>query len=142
MKPISGEGQELVKKLKDVGSSLMMLDITMFEINVSELQSILEYCKGVKVLSLSVGLKNGWGEVLNVVGKDGKGAGVEQLEVVGVPGLELVGRLKGSGGLVIEEGELEALGTRCKGLKSLKVSVLRTGGEWWVREGEKWVKRT
>ena len=142
MKPISGEGENLSKKLKEVGSSLVMLDITMFEINVSELQSFLESCRGVKVLSLSVGLKDGWGEVLNIIGKEERGAGVEQLEIVGVPALELVERLKGSGGLVIEEGELEALGTRCKGLKSLKVSVLRTGGEWWVREGEEWMKKT
>ncbi len=51
-------------------------------------------------------------------------------------GMELVERLKGSGELVVEEGELEALAERCKGLKSLKVSVLRTGMESWVKEGE------
>jgi hypothetical protein len=27
-------------------------------------------------------------------------------------------------------------------LKSLKVSVLRTGLEWWVRDGEQWVKKS
>jgi hypothetical protein len=142
MRPLSGEGGALVKKLKEVGSSLVVLDITMFEVSVKEVEGILETCKGVKVLSLSVGLENGWGEVLNVIGKAGKGAGIEALEIVGVPGMELVERLKGSGGLVVEEGELEALGTRCKGLKSLKVSVLRTGMEWWVKEGEGWAKKT
>lgn len=141
MQPISGEGDALAKKLKEAGSSLVMLDVTMFEVSVTEVQSILESSKGVKVLSLSVALKNGWGEVLNIVGKDGKGIGLEELEVVGVPGMELVERLKGSGGLVVEEGELEALGTRCKGLKSLKVGVLRTGMEWWTREGEEWAKK-
>jgi hypothetical protein len=37
---------------------------------------------------------------------------------------------------------LEALGTRCNGLKSLKVGVLRTGMEWWVKDGKEWVKKT
>ena len=140
MRPISGEGGILATKLKEVGPSLVMLDITMFEIDVFDLQSILGSCKGVKVLSFSVVLKDGWGEVLNIIGKDGKGVAVEELEIVGVPSVELVERLKGSGGLVVEEGELEALGTRCKLSKSLKVSVLRTGVEWWVRKGEEWVK--
>ncbi|PMD62908.1 uncharacterized protein K444DRAFT_610936 [Hyaloscypha bicolor E] len=144
MRPISGEGEGevLVRRLKEVGEGLVMVDVTMFEVSVPEVQSILESCKSVRVLSLSVGLENGWGEVLNVIGKEGKGVGIEELEIVGVPRIELVERLKGSGGLVIEEGELGALGERCKGLKSLKVSVLRTGLEWWVRNGEQWVKKT
>ncbi|KAN0096162.1 hypothetical protein V8E51_014967 [Hyaloscypha variabilis] len=142
MRPILGEGEELVRKLREVGRELVLLDVTMFEITGLEMQSILESCPGVRVLSLSVGLKNGWGEVLNVIGQEEKGLGIEELEIVGVPELDLVDRLKGSGGLVIEEGELEALGTRCKGLKSLKVSVLRTGVEWWVRQGDEWAKKT
>jgi hypothetical protein len=144
MRPISGEGEGevLVGRLKEVGEGLVMVDVTMFEVSVPEVQSILESCKGVRILSLSVGLENGWGEVLNVIGKEGKGVGIEELEIVGVPRIELVERLKGSGGLVIEEGELDALGERCKGLKSLKVSVLRTGLEWWARDGEQWVKKT
>jgi hypothetical protein len=140
MKPLSGEGDALVKKLKEVGSDLVVLDLTMFEVGVADVSSILESCKGVRVLSLSVGLKNGWGDVLNVIGTEG-GHGIEELEIVGVPEMELVERLKGSGGLVVEEGELEALGVRCKGLKNLKVSVLRTGMESWVREGEAWAKK-
>jgi hypothetical protein len=36
--------------------------------------------------------------VLNVIGKEGKGVGIEELEIVGVPRIELVERLKGSGG--------------------------------------------
>jgi hypothetical protein len=114
----------------------------MFEVSVSDVEGILEVCRGVKALSLSVTLQNGWGEVLNVIGKAGQGAGIESLEIVGVPGIELVDRLKGSGELVVEEGELEALGQRCKGLKSLKVSILRTGMELWVKGGEGWAKQT
>ncbi|KAE9371214.1 hypothetical protein N431DRAFT_491614 [Stipitochalara longipes BDJ] len=141
MRPISGLGGEVVGRLKEVGGSVVVLDLTMFEVGVKEIEGILGSCKGVRVLSLSVGLKDGWGEVLNVVGKEERGSGVEELEIVGVPSIELVERLKGSGGLVVEEGELEALGTRCKGLKSLKVSVLRTGAEWWLKEGGEWVKK-
>jgi hypothetical protein len=144
MRPISGEGEGevLVGRLKEVGEGLVIVDVTMFEVSVPEVESILGSCKGVRVLSLSVGLENGWGEVLNVIGKEGKGVGIEELEIVGVPRIELVERLKGSGGLVIEKGELDALGERCKGLKSLKVSVLRTGLEWWARDEEQWVKKT
>lgn len=141
MRPLEGVSGKLVKRLKEVGSGLVVLDATMFEVSVGDVEGILESCRGVKALSLSVGLQNGWGDVLNVIGKAGKGAGIESLEIVGVPGMELVERLKGSGELVVEEGELEALGERCKGLKSLKVSVLRTGMEFWVKEGEAWVKK-
>jgi hypothetical protein len=141
MRPVSGEGGVLVKKLWGVGESLVVLDLTMFEVSVQDLQGILDACKKVRVLSISVALENGWGEVLNIVGKEGKGAEIEQLEIVGVPKEELVERLKGSGELVVEEGELEALGERCMGLKSLKVSILRTKGEHWVKEGEEWTKK-
>jgi hypothetical protein len=55
--------------------------------------------------------------------------------------LELVERLKGGGELVVERGELNALGVRCKGLKSLKVSILRTKMERWVKKGRGGVKK-
>jgi hypothetical protein len=144
MRPLPGQGEALVKRVKEVGSGLVVVvvDATMFEVTVGDVDGILEVCRGAKVLSLSVTLQNGWGEVLNIIGKAGKGAGIESLEIVGVPAIELVERLKGSGELVVEEGELDALGERCKGLKSLKISVLRTGMEIWVKEVEGWAKNT
>ena len=142
MRPVSGEGEAFVERIENLGEGLILLDATMFELSVGEVEKVLEVCKGVKILSVSVGLVNGWGEVLNVVGKEGKGAAVEQLEIVGVPGEELVERLKGSGELVVEKGELDALGVRCKGLKTLKVSILRTRMEFWYKVGEEWVKKT
>lgn len=142
MRPIPGEGGALVKKLWGMGENLVVLDVSMFEISVSDLQGILEACKRVRVLCVSVALESGWGELMAIFGREGRGTGIERLEVVGVPSVQLVERLKGGGELVVEEGELDALGVRCTGLKSLKVSVLRTRGEEWVREGNGWVKKS
>jgi hypothetical protein len=141
MKPIAGLGEDVARRLKEAGEDLVVLDATMFEVTVEQVLGILGSCKNVKVLSLSVGLENSWGEVLNIVGKGSRGTAIEQLEIVGVPGMELVERLKGSGGLV-EEGALDALEKKCKNLKSFKASVLRTGLEWWVKEKGGWVKKS
>lgn len=42
------------------------------------------------------------------------GKGTVGLEIVGVPGMELLERLKGVRGLVEEEVEFDVLGVRCK----------------------------
>jgi hypothetical protein len=143
MRPVAVEGKALVERLREkVGAGLVMADLTMFELSVKEVETVLDFCKGVRIWGVSVGLENGWGEVLNIVGKEDRGVNIEGLEIVGVPGEELVERLKGSGELVVEKGELDALGERCKKLKSLKVSILRTKMEHWAKDEEEWVKKT
>ncbi len=62
MRPLEGVGEALVVRLKEVGSGLVVVDATMFEVTLADLEGILESCRGVKSVSLSVGLQNGWGK--------------------------------------------------------------------------------
>lgn len=139
IKPVSGkDARNMVEKLVSEGEGLVMADATMFELNINDIEPILDGLKRLKVLNFTVGLENGFDEILGVLGK--KERAVEILEIVGVPGEGMVEGLKKGEGFVRRE-EVEALGGKWKGLKSLKVSVLRTKSEKWVNEGERWEKK-
>ena len=129
----------LVERLVQEGAKLVLLDVTMFEIRVGEVEMLLDACGEVKVLGLSVGLERGWDEVLGVLGK--KERGFEALEIVGVPGEAMVEKIKAyDGESQLKKEELEKVSMACKRLKSLKVSILRTKIEQWVKEGDVWTK--
>jgi len=87
------DARDLVGKVILSGEELVMLDVTMFELDVKEVEMVLDGCGKVKLLGVSVGLENGWEEVVNVWGK--KERRIEVLEIVGVPGEGLVGKWKG-----------------------------------------------
>jgi hypothetical protein len=128
-----------VEKFVEAGDGLVMLDATMFDLGKEDVEKVLDACGKVKILGLTVGLENGWDDVLQVVGK--KTRGVEVLEIVGVPGEALVEKLKVGGEEVLKTESLDKLSESCKGLKSLKVSILRTRAEQWDKESDTWEKK-
>ncbi|TAQ85934.1 hypothetical protein B7494_g5750, partial [Chlorociboria aeruginascens] len=131
---------ERVKGLGAKGTGLMMLDLTMFELSVGDMASVLEGNKGLKVVSFSVVLEGTghiWGDVLGTVKE--KGREIEVLEIVGSPGEELVGRLMDGGEVGLKKADLEGLSEGCRELRSVKVSILRTKVQEWSKEEEGWV---
>lgn len=134
-----GHAEGLVDALKDVGKEMVMLDVTMFEVSVEQVKTIISSCPKVKILGLTVTVDKGWGEVFQVLGQDGKGAGVEVLELVGVPGKEFAESIKEGESSGLSKDVLDGVVVAgCKGLKSVKVSVLRTRSEMWVLEEGEW----
>ncbi|KAL2070472.1 hypothetical protein VTL71DRAFT_13498 [Oculimacula yallundae] len=130
--------EELVETLKEAGGNLVMLDITMFEISLKQVEDVVKGCKKVKILGLTVTVEEGWGEVFDVLGKEGA-AEVEVLELVAVPGKEFAESIKKGETSGLSADVLAAVVVAgCKKLKSVKVSVLRTRSELWVCEGEAW----
>ncbi|KUJ06963.1 uncharacterized protein LY89DRAFT_726096 [Mollisia scopiformis] len=129
---VGGLGERVVDVLKEGGGELRLCDLTMFELRIGEVGSLLEVCKEIRVLSVSVGLEKGWKEVFDGLGA--KEREIEVLELVGVPGKEVVEAMKEEGGFRKED--VEELGRSWKGLKSIKGSILRTKGEEWLKEGE------
>jgi hypothetical protein len=71
--------------------------------------------------------------VVTVLGK--KERRIEVLEIVGVPGEGLVEKWEGKRELGPSKKVLGGLSDNWKGLKSVKVSILRTNGEQWVNKG-------
>ncbi|KAH7411003.1 hypothetical protein BKA64DRAFT_704110 [Cadophora sp. MPI-SDFR-AT-0126] len=134
-----GHAEGLIDALKDVGKEMVMLDVTMFEVSIEQVKTIISSCPKVKILGLTVTVDKGWGEVFEVLGLDGKGAGVEVLELVGVPGTEFTESIKEGESSGLSKDVLDAvIVAGCNSLKSVKVSVLRTRSEMWVLEGEEW----
>lgn len=131
-------GRELVKALVEKGKGLAMCDVTMFEVSVEEVESVLDACEGLKIAAFSVGI-TGWVDFFGKMAQ--KARGVEMLEIVGVPGSGLVEEIKASGDTGLKKETVEKLGEAWKDLKSVKVSLLRTKGEEWVKESEGWVRK-
>lgn len=129
---------ELVEMLGKVGGEMVMCDLTMFDLDLSSLETVLRACPKVKILGVTVVVEDGWGEVFDVLGKEG--GDVEVLEVVGVPGKRFVESIKGGGEAGLSADVLRGVVLAgCTGMKSVKVSVLRTRAETWIRVGEEWV---
>jgi hypothetical protein len=132
-----GDASVVVENLVSEGTGLVMLDTTMFEFGVEDVERVLDACDKVKVLGLTVGLEKDWTEILGVLGK--KERGFEVLEIVGVPGETMVDKMKTDEGKShLKKQELEKLAKSCKDLKSLKASILRTKMEQWVKDGGAW----
>ncbi|CZS88463.1 uncharacterized protein RCO7_04376 [Rhynchosporium graminicola] len=138
--PVEREhASELVDVLKDVGAEMVMLDLTMFELSIKQVEHVVEKCRKVKILGLTVTVEKGWGEVFEAIGKEGGAAEVEVLELVGVPGQEFTeSNKKGETSGLSADMLAAVVVAGCGELKSVKVSVLRTRSEMWVREGEEW----
>ncbi|KAE8450377.1 hypothetical protein EG329_006451 [Mollisiaceae sp. DMI_Dod_QoI] len=137
-----GEREALVDALVDpeMGGGLVMCDVSMFELSLEELGRVVDACGMVKVLGVSVWLEKGWEELLGkLVGRD---SAVEMLEIVGVPGVELVEKMKGGEMVGLSKEWLEKLARKWKGLKSVKISILRTKMEQWVNRSDVWTKMT
>ncbi|CAG8954683.1 hypothetical protein HYFRA_00004605 [Hymenoscyphus fraxineus] len=118
--------------------TLILLDLTLFPLPLSSLLAILTSCKKIKVLSVTLVLETSWEHVFERL--RGNTGGVESLEIVGYPGnAEVVEGLKKSG----EGGEgwlKENWLMELEGVEGVSVSVLRTRGEEWRKEKERWVK--
>ncbi len=138
-----GEGSAMVTDLVERGKELVMLDVTLFELGIDEVNAVLDACSKLRVGGFTVALEKSWKEVFDGLESAGReeGVGVEVLELVGVPGENLVESIKSGGEASVQSGDLKKLGVRWRDLKSVKVSLLRTRGEMWVREVEGWVKK-
>ena len=140
VKPVAGkDARAVAEKFLHEGEGLVMLDVTMFELNLGEVEKVLDRLGKLKGFNFTVELERGWDEVCEILGK--KERGVEVMEIVGVPGEGMVEKLKRFEGPQLKKGVLEELGGKWKGLKSLKISILRTRVEQWVRKGAAWEKR-
>ncbi|RDW80682.1 hypothetical protein BP5796_05380 [Coleophoma crateriformis] len=139
-------GVRLVEKEADVSlirraliengpAHLFALDLTMFMLKPSEVGSVLEAQKDLRFLAFTVAIEacDGLAEVVGILGM---GTRLEVIEIVGVPGRKLVEKLKQGKQLEFEEKQLKCLAKRCKGLRSLKCSLLRTKVVEYTREGE------
>jgi hypothetical protein len=134
--PIIGQSaRNVAAKLLSDGGGLAMVDVTMFEFNLGELESILDGLGELRVVSVTVGLESGWEEILKML--ETKDRSLEVLEIVGVPGEGMVEGLKKYGPLLRKE-DIDRLAEKCKALKVLKVSVLRTRSEHWTRSDGLW----
>ncbi|KAG0652645.1 hypothetical protein D0Z07_0480 [Hyphodiscus hymeniophilus] len=138
VKPISGKDARIAAEKLLEGEGLVMCDITMFELDRWEVETILDGLGKLKVFSCTVRLEKGWEEVFEIFGREERG--IEVLEVVGVPGEEMVERLKGEVESVTKE-MIDGLCLKCVGLKTVKISILRTRVEQWVKEGTLWEKK-
>ena len=137
--PIAGQtARDVVGRIGEVGKTgLVMLDVTMFEMVVGEVEGLLEGLEGLKVLSFCVGVA-GWEELFERLGRGERD--VEVLEIVAVPEEGMVQSLKEvAEGLGVKGAMLDRLG-RWNRLRSVKISILRTRGEVWVRDGVEWKK--
>ncbi|KAH6676591.1 hypothetical protein B0J14DRAFT_476326 [Halenospora varia] len=128
--------EEVVKNGE--GRELVMLDASVFEISKVDVVEILGRCGKLRIGSFSVGLEEGWEELFEGIGE--KAGGLESLEIVGVPGEKMVERLKEKGDAGLSAELLKKIGG--DSLKNVKVSILRTKGEHWVKEGGAWKKQT
>jgi hypothetical protein len=136
---VAAEAGGVVEKLLKAGKGLAMLDVTMFELSFGDAGKILDVCEDVKVLAFTIGLEKGWKDVFDLVGT--KTRGVEILEVVCVPGVEMVEKMKKEGGdLLVTNKLLASLDDSCKELRSIRLSILRTKAQHWVKEGDVWEK--
>jgi hypothetical protein len=135
----AGIGSALVKSLVERGGGLVMLDGTMFELSVDEASQILDACGRLKIAAFSLTAETGWEDLFAVLGTSKRN--VELLEIVGVPGEDWVERIKVGAATGLAEELLMGLGEEWKDLKSVKVSLLRTKEEEWVREGTQWEKK-
>lgn len=137
----AGEGSRVVNAFGDekgVGKELRLCDISMFELSIEEVGKILDSCEKVVVLGVSITLGKGWEAIFEELGR--KERSVEVLEIVGVPGEEVVERIKSGGEVGLKREMVKGLGEKWRGLGSVKISVLRTKGEEWVRGDEGWGK--
>jgi hypothetical protein len=123
-----------INALLENGKDLVLLDLTLFEVSIKDIIVILEACKDLKALALSVSLEKGWKDVFAEL--QGKLGGVESLELVGVPGKEAVEELKGNNKF-LQKSTLEDIGGE---LKAVMISVLRTKGESWSKETGSWTE--
>jgi hypothetical protein len=138
VKPVVGkDARGVAEKLRRDGQGLVMLDATMFELSLGEVENVLDGLEKLKVFKFSVGLEGGWEAVLEMVGR--KRRSVEVMEIVGVPGEGMVEKMKGDGSHLTKK-VLDKLSGKFETLKSLKVSILRTRVEQWVKEGTSWKK--
>ncbi|KAH7354948.1 hypothetical protein BKA65DRAFT_581616 [Rhexocercosporidium sp. MPI-PUGE-AT-0058] len=133
------EGLVGVLKEGGVGGEMVMLDVTMFELSLEQLADVVGGCGRVKILGVTVAVEKGWGEVFEVLGREGRAKGVEVLEIVGVPGQEFAESVKrGESSGLSADVLVGVVAAGCEALKSVKVSLLRTRSEMWVLEGEVW----
>jgi hypothetical protein len=73
VKVIGGQdSKNLVGKLIQGGDELVMLDITMFELDIKEIEMVLDGCVKLKALGVSVALESGRGGCGHCFGKEGE----------------------------------------------------------------------
>ncbi|KAH8819170.1 hypothetical protein F5884DRAFT_660471 [Xylogone sp. PMI_703] len=141
IRPVNKKQSEgVVQALTENGKDIVLLDLTMFELSLEEVAKVLDTCRSLKVIHITVTLEDGWKEVLDVLGK--KEGGLEYVEVVGVPGESMVEQLKkNNGDIDLDEELLKELSKHCKELKALSLSILKVKMAQWVKDKDTWQKQ-
>ncbi|RFU33110.1 hypothetical protein B7463_g3222, partial [Scytalidium lignicola] len=141
VRPVSGKHSEsLVEALVENGKDIIVLDLTMFELSLEDLEKVLDSCHNLKGIHITVSLEKGWKEVFDVLGK--KERGIEFAEFVGAPGESILEELKNNKGEInLDEESLNKLSNTCKDLKALSLSILKVKVTNWTKDGDKWQKQ-
>jgi len=143
---VEGDGAKaLVERLsgEERPRALMALDVTMFQLSVEGLGKVLEAHRDLRVLAVTVELgfdREERKDIENIANALGICKQLEQVEMVGVPSEEWVKRATEGQEILPTEEELADLGKKCRELKKVKMSILRTREVEWVRGNEKWTR--
>lgn len=133
---------DLVKVLtgEERPRGLLALDVTLFKLTLEQLEEVVGKLPALKILAVTVEVSEveGLKSVTNALEKCD---GLEEVEIVGFPRDEsFVESIKAGKEVAPTEEELEALLVRCKELRRVKISILRTRDIVWEKEGGKWKK--
>jgi len=129
---VRGEkARRFAEAVEKVGMELVVLDGTMFELQLDEVDAFLKADLKLKVLAISISLDGGWEKTLARLSKTE--TGIQELEVVGV---DYNGEFVG-----LEKEWVGAFEGKWSDLRSVKVSVLKSGSEHWLNQNGTWTKK-
>jgi len=141
---VLGDVGELVGKLvgDERPKGLLALDITLYKLKLEQLRKILEVQRKLKILAVTLELESNREErVKGITEALGLCGGLEEVEIVGFPSDEgFVEGVKEGKDLGVMEDEVVGLGEKCKLLRRVKISILRTREIAWEKEDGKWKK--
>lgn len=110
----------LLRSCLSDGKGLLMLEATMFQLSIGEVEALMDKLVRLEVLSGTFGLESEWEEVMKVLEKQERGFEVETGDV---PGQTMVEEFKENGPSIKSKGPNRVAAKYGK-LKVLKVDIL------------------